>query len=492
MENQSVIELDLDEMHVSTENPRTKIVIDEIQAIHEIIFEQGDKIIELIKSIIEDGWIIDDLPAICFENDKYIVYEGNRRISSLKCFFNPELLPQRNKTSEKFKKYINSFSEDEYKNLRNKFNKIPVALHESKEIVYKYMEKRHTPNNSKGDTLEKWSTLANERFRNEVVGKKTLVYSAFKEYKYSFAVKDISQFPMSTLERILKNPEVRKKLKYEFKNDILLVEDKMLFSKYLRQIVQDIDKKIIDSRTLSKSQDIVNYINEIDGVDTNKVKGKEKIEENNAKSTKTQLDNQLSIEKNITNANHNETNNNNKNNEKNENEILGNKRTKVSLPKGLLFSYLEVKTVDTKNLDNYGILQIVNELKELSKNNDYKKYPISTIMLIRNLLEQSLKYQLIKLGEWSNFVLNENRKNQNNKEPGLESIINYCNGNTNRIFANDTKTQRAFRVFASNIGTKEYFDMLVHHPEFIVADSSIIEKIANMGLYRIIYNILNT
>lgn len=172
MENQSIIELDLDEMHVSTENPRTKIVIDEIQAIHEIIFEQGDKIIELIKSIIEDGWIIDDLPAICFENDKYIVYEGNRRISSLKCFFNPELLPQRNKTAEKFKKYINSFSKEEYKNLRNKFNKIPVALHESKEIVYKYMEKRHTPNNSKGDTLEKWSTLANERFRNEVVGKK--------------------------------------------------------------------------------------------------------------------------------------------------------------------------------------------------------------------------------------------------------------------------------------------------------------------------------
>ena len=70
MKNQSIIELDLDEMHVSTENPRTKIVIDEIRAIHEIIFEQGDKIIKLIKSIIEDGWIIDDLPAICFENDK--------------------------------------------------------------------------------------------------------------------------------------------------------------------------------------------------------------------------------------------------------------------------------------------------------------------------------------------------------------------------------------------------------------------------------------
>ena len=101
------------------------------------------------------------------------------------------------------------------------------------------------------------------------------------------------------------------------------------------------------------------------------------------------MDNQLSIEKNITKTNHNETNNNN------ENEILGNKRTKVSFSKELLFSYLEVKTVDTKNPDNNGILQIVNELKESSKSKDYKKYPISTMMLIRNLLEQSLKYQLM-------------------------------------------------------------------------------------------------
>lgn len=490
MEKQSIIELNLDEMHVSTENPRTKIVIDEIQAIHEIIFEQGDKIIELIKSIIDDGWIIDDLPAICFENDKYIVYEGNRRISSLKCFFDPNLLPQKNRTSEKFKKYINTFTEEERKVLREKFNKIPVALHESKEIVYKYMEKRHTPNNGKGDTLEKWSTLANERFRNEIVGKKTLVYAVYKEYSDLFNVSEMSQFPMSTLERVLKNPTARKKLKFEFKNDILLVENKITFSKYLKQIIEDINKKKIDSRKLSKSQDIVSYINNITMQDIgNSV---EKVVENNSDNNKKQLENQMNIYQNINKDKEIDKTTNNKNTTKNENDVLGNKKTKITIPKGLLFSYLEIKTVDVKNPDNLGIIQLVKELKELSKSSDYKKYIISTIMLIRNLLEQSLKYQLIKLGEWSNFVLNENRKNQNNKEPGLESIINYCNGNTNRIFANDTKTQRAFRVFASNIGTKDYFDMLVHHPEFIVADSSVIEKIANMGLYRIIYNILNT
>ena len=115
----------------------------------------------------------------------------------------------------------------------------------------------------------------------------------------------------------------------------------------------------------------------------------------------------------------------------------------------------------------------------------------STVMLIRSLLEQALKYQLNKLGEWDGFVTQEKIKNKNNKEPGLEKIIDYCHGNTNRIFSNDAKTQRSFNMFASNIGTKDYFDMLIHHPECAVADSEIIEKITNNGLYRVIQYIFN-
>lgn len=112
MENQEIKELNLDELHISTENPRTKEAIDEKEAIYKIIFEQKDKIIQLIKSIIEDGWIVNDLPAVLFEDGKYVVYEGNRRISSLKCFFDPTLLPENNSTSIKFKNIL--------KNIQNK------------------------------------------------------------------------------------------------------------------------------------------------------------------------------------------------------------------------------------------------------------------------------------------------------------------------------------------------------------------------------------
>lgn len=488
LKEQDIIKLDLDELHICKENPRTKIVIDEIQAIHEIIFEQGDKIIGLIKTLIEDGWIIGDLPAVYYENNEYTVYEGNRRISSLKCFFNPNLLPAKNKTSDKFKKYIATFSEDEVKKLRLEFQQIPVTLHKSKEILYKYMEKRHTPNNGKGDTLERWNTISNERFKNEILGKKTLIYAIYNEFIDLFKNIDTEQFPMSTLERILKNPNTKEKLKYNFKNDILIVEDKGLFEKYLKTIIDDIDKKKIDSRKLSKAEKIVKYIDEF----TKDEQTKPIQLEHNYEKEKSNIENlpeeQLKIKY--------ETKDKNEDDYKefihDEDDIKGSKRTKINIPKGLLFSYIEAKNVDANNPNNFGVLYLVDELKKLSKSGEYKIYPIATTMLVRNLLEQSLKYQLMKLGKWEIFVNQEHIKNKNNKEPGLESIINYCNGNTNEIFINDTKTQKTFRSFACNIGTKDYFDMLVHHPESINADYSILEKIAKAGLYRIIYNILNT
>lgn len=491
LKKQKIIQLDIDELHISTENPRTQIVIDEVEAIHEIIFEQSDKIIALIKSIIERDWMIGDLPAVYLENGKYIVYEGNRRISCLKCFFNPQLLPYKNKTADKFKKYINTFSDEEMKQLREKFRQISVVLHKDKDTIYEYMELRHTPNNGKGDTLERWNTVANERFKNEIRGKKTLVYAILNEYASLFTGIEMSQFPVTTLERVLKNPTARQKMKFEFKNDILIVEDKKTFSDYLKKIIKDIDEKVIDSRKLSRSQDIINYFN-----GNNAKEGNTKLQQGNIANKKnkdtTKLENQLGIvdtlkQKEETTPKYHKISEVIVNKE----DILGNKNTKITIPKGLLFSYLKVSNVDINNPDNFGILYLSNELKELSKSGNYKKYPISTVMLIRSLLEQALKYQLNKLGEWDGFVTQEKIKNKNNKEPGLEKIIDYCHGNTNRIFSNDAKTQRSFNMFASNIGTKDYFDMLIHHPECAVADSEIIEKITNNGLYRVIQYIFN-
>ena len=42
--------------------------------------------------------------------------------------------------------------------------------------------------------------------------------------------------------------------------------------------------------------------------------------------------------------------------------------------------------------------------------------------------------------------------------------------------------QRTFSSFYSNIGTKDYFDMIIHNPHLVKANSDILTSIADSGL----------
>ncbi len=488
MEEQKIVYKDIDELMLCNENPRIGYAFDEIDAIHKIIAEQGEKIIELMKSLIEEGWLVGELPGLFFDGNHYVVYEGNRRISALKCFFNIDLLPHKSKTSDKIKKYVSNFSNEEIKELRKNFTRIPCVIYNKKEDAYRYMEKRHTPNNGKGDTLEKWNTLSNELFKNNVIGKKTLFGAIYSDYYDLFMDKE--NFPATTLTRILNNSYAKEKLGLNFNNNILSLEDKKKFREYLKKIIKDIEIKKINSRILSKATDIQKYIEQIIGIDRDnlniqvKIKENERLKEQNLTE---QGENNVKLE-------------DNKNVSLNKKEqsitkittaIEGKKATQIKLPSGIRFDYLEIKNVDNKNVENYGILYIAYELKEISKTGDYKKYPSATAMLIRNLLEQSLKYQLKKEGEWKICVDNYRRKNQTDKEPGLEYIIKHCLGNITRIFPNNRDIQRLFMSFAQNQGTKDYLDIIVHHPELTVSQYEVLEKIVENSLYNIIYYIFN-
>lgn len=183
-------------------------------------------------------------------------------------------------------------------------------------------------------------------------------------------------------------------MKFEFKNDILIVEDKKTFSDYLKKIIKDIDKKVIDSRKLSKSKDITNYING-NIVKESRAELQQENTENEKSKDIAKKEKQLDIVDTIEGKEENDqmlykTNEATVNKE----NKLENQNIKITIPKGLFFAYLEVSNVDVNNPDNFGILYLSNELKELSKSGNYKKYPISTVMLIRSLLEQALKYHL--------------------------------------------------------------------------------------------------
>lgn len=490
MEEQEIVYKDIDDLILCNENPRVGYTLDDIDAIHKIIAEQGDKIVALMKSLVEGGWLVGELPGLYFDGKDYRVYEGNRRIAALKCFFNISLLPEKNKISNKIKKYISTFSEDEIKELRKKFTNIPCVLYAKKEDAYRYMEKRHTPNNGKGDTLEKWNTISNELFKNNVMGKKTLFGAVYSDYRELFSDKDI---PPTTLTRILNSSYAKEKLGINFNDDIFSVNNEKEFRENLKTIIHDIELKKVNSRILSKVEDIADYIdNKV--LKNNKHEEENKKEEIQEKAQPEKKQNKIS-ENQLTLMPNDNQNSNNENKEQNKIErVEGSKKSKIKIPQGLWFSFLETKGVDKSNLDNFGILYVANELKEFSKTGDYKKYPSAAAMLIRNLLEQSLKYQLKKKSEWDNMLSNYKSKSKNNidREPGLEYIVNYCMGNINKIFPDNKKIQNSFRIFGQNLGTKDYLNGIVHNPEIAPADYVVLEKIARAGLYKIIFYILDS
>ena len=149
------------------------------------------------------------------------------------------------------------------------------------------------------------------------------------------------------------------------------------------------------------------------------------------------------------------------------------------------FTTLCWQTVDISNNNNFGLINLCDEIQRVSKSKDYLKYPISSAMLCRNLFEQTLIYYLKKKNKYDAMV-----KKNGNRPPTLDSLIKYYSNNLDNLF-DDSAIKRTFKSFADSSGNKDYFDMVVHHPHLVKPEPNNLDAIANMGLRGFIHFILN-
>ena len=112
-------------------------------------------------------------------------------------------------------------------------------------------------------------------------------------------------------------------------------------------------------------------------------------------------------------------------------------------------------------------------------NNHNKKYSISFAFLVRALLEQSAIYFLINKNMWDKL-----KKRYAGNDLKLEQIIKEIERRKSSLF--DKNTLRCWETFNDNTSTKDYFDMIVHHPYLIRANISTINNISDNGLFAII------
>jgi hypothetical protein len=502
-----------------------------------------EEILDLANSINELGSLMfGERVIVCKEDNKYVVLEGNRRICSCKLLLNNKLIP------EKFKNKINSIKKETKSNI-DKIEVDVVESREiaQSSLASKHIEgvkrwstfsknKFFTNEFDSGKTIDyiaKITSVTKSKVITGIIQNKLLNY-AFnlsiwskeerEKYLNPQTIKPSPYFRVfSTESKVIKGSRARDIIKLNYNNvtyEPMSALPKEIFDHciYLiakaafiddnfntRNIIDDVPEfvdyisKFYSNSILKPNEKFILVENNVTNNDennnqqekytNNKIDTKEEKEQNDeVNKLKSERESKIGKElkatitaeskvdlKENTNSDENLTNKDENTNLKGHRPTLGN-----------FFENLTWSTVNTSNDDNRGVINIATEIVAISKNNNYKKFPISATILMRTLLENVSIYYLKKLGLYDKFA-----GGFNGKTPPLEKIIEYYKKATTTIFKGDKNFERTFSSFADSKGTKDYLDMVIHNPHLVQAAPGILDNIAQCGLKGFIQTILN-
>ncbi|MEX2263485.1 MAG: hypothetical protein WD696_16120 [Bryobacteraceae bacterium] len=275
--------LKIDSLELDLENPRITLASDQRDAMQKIIKEQKVKLINLAESIADKGLSpMDRCLVLRSPSDgRFIVLEGNRRILAAKLLKNPSLvdsleMPEGHK--KRLQKAALTFDPKKIE---------PVDCYEVADRAegVEWIRRRHT-GEDEGRGIIPWSAVATARFRGRDAALQALDFvgqhGGITEEQADLIA---GKFPLTTLDRLLSTPAVRKSLGFELVDGKLETElPPEEAMKPLRRIVVDLaEKKKTVSDLKSKDQQIA-YINEFKASDrpnlslkTGKLKPVEKI-----------------------------------------------------------------------------------------------------------------------------------------------------------------------------------------------------------------------
>lgn len=235
----SIPNLDLDQENARFEN---NFVSSQREAISLLLALPGmlQKISNMIKHISEYGVDPTELPLIIpsnYDDKKYIVVEGNRRVLCLKLLKNPNLCPE-NLTS--LKKVLNEVRNTQIQPIPQK---IQCSLVENRETANLWIELKHTGENE-GSGRVGWDGRATDAFREKVGGGKSigriiLDYIANDQGFNADLRKYASQIKITNLNRLFGSADVSSKLGYKIENKRLkLAVSIPQFRKSLEAIIE--------------------------------------------------------------------------------------------------------------------------------------------------------------------------------------------------------------------------------------------------------------
>lgn len=217
-------------------NPRHNAVQHQIESISAMVQDQGEKLVALARHIVENGLNPTEFILVKREGDKWIVREGNRRITVLKLLNEPGLVPDGYpKIRREFRTLSTAFDNSILKT-------IPCVVLESEAEINEWVRLKHTGQND-GAGAVGWDPQQSSRFKAIVEGTPDM-RTAFLDYlqnsselptKMRSQLYDIKK---TNFDRLMGDPDVRKLLGLKVEEDSLVLVNGI--NRYLKMALQDL------------------------------------------------------------------------------------------------------------------------------------------------------------------------------------------------------------------------------------------------------------
>lgn len=248
------INIPLSNLVIDTENPRlSKPNVGQREAMRELAEDQQSKLLKLAEHIVDFGQNLSELPIVMATEDKlrYIVLEGNRRLTAIRALENPDFL-----SGAVFPSVLNGFRKLSPRYEENPIEEINCLLVKDREEARPWIELRHTGENE-GAGIVRWDADESGRYRArtrslephlqalEWLGKRGLLSEQTR--------KDV---PTASLRRVLSTPVVREKLGIDIKKRTLhILGNESKVAKALMWVVNELASGRTKTENIYKKED---------------------------------------------------------------------------------------------------------------------------------------------------------------------------------------------------------------------------------------------
>lgn len=213
----------------------------QLEAINKMVGKHKDDLYRLAVDILENGLNPTDMPLVVKSQDgdnKFVVMEGNRRVTTLKILLNPDLIDDKHLSLKK--KFVKLVAENE----SSLIHSVECGVCESTDEAYLWIERKHA-NGLHGIGTEQWTSIQKQRFDVATKGKTSMALQVINMLQDSSAVDDdfknrLGTLKVTNLQRLLADPDVRETLGISLQKGRLTSDvKKEVVTKALTEIVTD-------------------------------------------------------------------------------------------------------------------------------------------------------------------------------------------------------------------------------------------------------------